>query len=137
LRSTVSSPWINFSPTILPKSNFSQEQFFAGQFSEEEFSREEFFGEESSEVSVSYTASLSWSIDRSKPAHKLGRFVVHCLSLLLKFTLLRSMTSTSQQTRNDLPQVLNNFLLVKLLSLARLELGLLASKEIFSKFDQK
>jgi hypothetical protein len=45
--------------------------------------------------------------------------------------------STSQHTRNHFPQVLNNFLLVKLLSLARLELDLLASKEIFKKFGQK
>jgi hypothetical protein len=36
--------------------------------------------------------------------------------------------STSQQNRNNLPQVHNNFSLVKLLSLARLELGLLAFK---------
>jgi hypothetical protein len=46
------------------------------------------------------------------------------------------MMSTSQLTRNDLPQVLNNFSLVKILSFVRIELGLLATKEIFSKFNQ-
>jgi hypothetical protein len=39
------------------------------------------------------------------------------------------MISTSQPTRNDLPQVLNNFFIEKLLFLARLELGLLAFKD--------
>jgi hypothetical protein len=39
------------------------------------------------------------------------------------------MISTSQSTKNDLPQVLNNISIEKLLFLARLELGLLASKD--------
>jgi hypothetical protein len=39
------------------------------------------------------------------------------------------MISTSQPTRNDLPQVLNNFSIEKLMFLARLELGLLAFKD--------
>jgi hypothetical protein len=40
-------------------------------------------------------------------------------------------------TINNLPQVLKNFMLLKFLSLARFELGLLASNENFSKFNQK
>jgi hypothetical protein len=39
------------------------------------------------------------------------------------------MKSILQLTKNDLPQILNNFSLEKLFSLARLDLGLLAAKD--------
>jgi hypothetical protein len=84
-------------------------------------SREELLGEELFVVSVSHSASYISDLEH-KAAHKLGRFVdVQYLSFLL--------ISISQLTKKDLSQILNNFSLEKLFSLARLDLGLFAAED--------
>jgi hypothetical protein len=121
--------------------HFFSDQFFPRQFFlrairekllREELSREEMFEEEFSEVSVSRSVSFISHLE-NRSAQKLGSFVVQCLSFLFESRYWEDghIMSTSKSTRNNLLEVFNNFLLVKLLSLARFELGLLASEEIF------